>query len=61
MEGHPTEKSSSFCGRKTVEKRFILSFTYNDGLSTVKMQKKEEISLKDDDVPAFLEKKVKSA
>tara|TARA_B100001029_G_C14833649_1_gene324378 strand:- start:21 stop:515 length:495 start_codon:yes stop_codon:yes gene_type:complete len=59
MEGHPDEKSSSFCGRKTVEK-----FSYCPLHLMMVFQpkgKKEDVSLKDDEVPVFLEKKVKSA
>ena len=59
MEGHPNEKDASFCGRKTVEK-----FSYCPLHLMVVYQpkgKKEEISIKDDEVPKFLEKKVKSA
>tara|TARA_B100001121_G_C18370737_1_gene471525 strand:- start:52 stop:546 length:495 start_codon:yes stop_codon:yes gene_type:complete len=59
MEGHPNEKDASFCGRKTVEK-----FSYCPLHLMVVYQpkgKKEEISVKDDEVPNFLEKKVKSA
>ncbi len=63
MEGHPTDKDSTFCGRKTVEKRsycplhMMLVFQFRENAKG----KREEISLKEDDVPAFLEKKVKSA
>ena len=63
MEGHPTEKDSTFCGRKTVEKRsycplhMMLVFQFRENAKG----KREEVSLKEDDVPAFLEKKVKSA
>ena len=59
MEGHPNEKSSSFCGRKTVEK-----FSYCPLHLMIVYQpkgKKEDVSLKDNEVPAFIEKKVKSA
>ena len=59
MEGHPDEKSSSFCGRKTVEK-----FSYCPLHLMIVYQpkgKKDDVSLKDNEVPAFLEKKVKSA
>ncbi len=59
MEGHPNEKDASFCGRKTVEK-----FSYCPLHLMVVYQpkgKKEELSMKDDEVPNFLEKKVKSA
>ena len=58
MEGHPNEKDSSFCGRKNVEK-----FSYCPlHLMTVFQPrgKKEEI-LNDEDVPKFIEKKIKSA
>ena len=59
MEGHPNEKSSSFCGRKSVEK-----FSYCPLHLMIVYQpkgKKEDVALKDDEVPQFLEKKVKSA
>ena len=59
MEGHPDEKNSSFCGRKTVEK-----FSYCPLHLIVVFQpkgKKEDIVEKDDDVPQFIEKKIKSA
>ena len=59
MEGHPDEKDSSFCGRKTVEK-----FSYCPLHLMIVFQpkgKKEEVVDKDDEVPKFIEKKVKSA
>ena len=59
MEGHPDEKDSSFCGRKTIEK-----FSYCPLHLMVVFQpknKKEDIIDKDEDVPKFIEKKVKSA
>ena len=59
MEGHPNEASASFCGRKTVEK-----FSYCPLHLMIVFQpkgKKEEVVDKDDDVPKFIEKKVKSA
>ena len=59
MEGHPDQKDSSFCGRKTVEK-----FSYCPLHLMIVFQpkgKKEEVVDKDDDVPKFIEKKVKSA
>ena len=59
MEGHPDEKDSSFCGRKTIEK-----FSYCPLHLMVVFQpkgKKEEVVEKDDEVPKFIEKKVKSA
>ena len=58
MEGHPDEKSSSFCGRKTVEK-----FSYCPLHLIVVFQpkgKKEDLT-SEDEVPEFIEKKIKSA
>tara|TARA_S200000501_G_C20697968_1_gene688219 strand:- start:494 stop:991 length:498 start_codon:yes stop_codon:yes gene_type:complete len=59
MEGHPDEKESSFCGRKTIEK-----FSYCPLHLMIVFQpkgKKEDVVDKDEDVPKFIEKKVKSA
>ncbi len=59
MEGHPDEKDSSFCGRKTVEK-----FSYCPLHLMIVFQpkgKKDDIVDKEDEVPKFIEKKVKSA
>ena len=59
MEGHPDEKDSSFCGRKTIEK-----FSYCPLHLMIVFQpkgKKEDVVDKDEDVPKFIEKKVKSA
>ena len=59
MEGHPDEKGSSFCGRKTIEK-----FSYCPLHLMIVFQpkgKKEDIVDKDEEVPKFIEKKVKSA
>ena len=59
MEGHPDEPSSSFCGRKTVEK-----YSYCPLHLMIIFQpkgKKEDLTDKDDDVPKFIEKKIKSA
>ena len=59
MEGHPDEKDSSFCGRKTVEK-----FSYCPLHLMVVFQpkgKKDEVVDKDEEFPKFIEKKVKSA
>ena len=59
MEGHPDEKNSSFCGRKTVEK-----FSYCPLHLMVVFQpkgKKDDVVEKDDEVPKFIEKKIKSA
>ena len=63
MEGHPNEKNASFCGRKTIDKfsycPLHLMIVYQTR-ETVK-GKKEEDTLKENEVPDFLEKKVKSA
>tara|TARA_B100000123_G_C25732552_1_gene429936 strand:+ start:622 stop:1119 length:498 start_codon:yes stop_codon:yes gene_type:complete len=59
MEGNPDEKDSSFCGRKTVEK-----FSYCPLHLMIVFQpkgKKDEGSEKEEDVPKFIEKKIKSA
>ena len=59
MEGHPDEKGSSFCGRKNVEK-----FSYCPLHLMIVFQpkgKKEDVIDKEDDVPQFIEKKIKSA
>ena len=59
MEGHPDEKNSSFCGRKTVEK-----FSYCPLHLMVVFQpkgKKDDVVEKGDEVPQFIEKKIKSA
>ena len=59
MEGHPDHKDSSFCGRKTIEK-----FSYCPLHLMIVFQpkgKKDEVVDKNDEVPKFIEKKVKSA
>ncbi len=59
MEGHPNEKDSRFCGRKTVEK-----FSYCPLHLMIIFQpkgKKEDVSDKEFEVPKFIEKKIKSA
>tara|TARA_B100000674_G_scaffold333340_1_gene278367 strand:- start:234 stop:728 length:495 start_codon:yes stop_codon:yes gene_type:complete len=59
MEGNPNEKEASFCGRKNVEK-----FSYCPLHLMVVFQpkgKKEDIVDKDDEVPKFIEKKIKTA
>ncbi len=58
MEGHPNEKSASFCGRKNVEK-----FSYCPLHLIVVFQpksKKEDLT-DEDEIPQFIEKKIKSA
>ena len=59
MEGHPDEKDSSFCGRKTIEK-----FSYCPLHLMIVFQpkgKKDDDDDKNEAVPKFIEKKVKSA
>ncbi len=59
MEGNPNEESSSFCGRKNVEK-----FSYCPLHLMIVFQpkgKKEETIEKDEEMPKFIEKKIKSA
>ncbi len=59
MEGHPNEHNASFCGRKTVEK-----FSYCPLHLMIVFQpkcKKEDLTDKEDDIPQFIEKKIKSA
>ena len=59
MEGHPDEEKSSFCGRKNVEK-----FSYCPLHLMIVFQpkgKKEDVIEKEDEVPQFIEKKIKSA
>ena len=59
MEGNPNEKDASFCGRKNVEK-----FSYCPLHLMVVFQpkgKKEDAIDKDEEVPKFIEKKIKSA
>ena len=59
MEGHPDEKGSSFCGRKTIEK-FSYCPLHLMVVFTPKGKKDDAID-KDEEVPKFIEKKVKSA
>ena len=59
MDGHPDEKESSFCGRKTVDK-----YSYCPLHMLIVWQtrdKKEELLDKNDEVPNFIGKKIKSA
>ena len=59
MEGHPDEKDSSFWGRKTIEK-----FSYCPLHLMMVFQpkgKKDEVVEKDNEVPKYIEKKVKTA
>ena len=59
MEANPDEKNASFCGRKTVEK-----FSYCPLHLMIVFQpkgKKDDVVEKEDVVPQFIEKKIKSA
>ena len=59
MEGNPNEKDASFCGRKNVEK-----FSYCPLHLMVVFQpkgKKDDDIDKNEEVPKFIEKKIKSA
>jgi GcrA cell cycle regulator len=59
MEGHPDEKDATFCGRKNVEK-----FSYCPLHLMIVFQpkgKKDEVIDKEEEVPKFIEKKIKSA
>ena len=59
MEANPDEKNSSFCGRKTVDK-----FSYCPLHLMIVFQpkgKKDDVVDKEDEVPQFIEKKIKSA
>ena len=59
MEGNPNEKNARFCGRKNVEK-----FSYCPLHLMIVFQpkgKKEDVIDKDDEMPKFIEKKIKSA
>ena len=59
MEGHPDESGSSFCGRKTIDK-----FSYCALHLMIVFQpkgKKDDALDKEEEVPKFIEKKVKTA
>lgn len=59
MDGHPNEPNSSFCGRKTVDK-----FSYCPLHLMIIFQpknKKDEAIEKEEEVPKFIQKKIKSA
>ena len=58
MEGHPDESSSSFCGRKTVEK---FSYCPLHLIVVFQTKSKQEDLSEDEEVPEFIEKKIKSA
>ena len=59
MEGNPNEKDASFCGRKNVEK-----FSYCPLHLMIVFQpkgKKEDLAEKDEEMPRFIQKKIKTA
>ena len=58
-EGHPDVPGSYFCGRDTVDKYSYC--LYHMGLVWQPKGKKDDVVEKDDDVPQFIEKKIKSA
>tara|TARA_B100000575_G_scaffold73502_1_gene57175 strand:- start:1275 stop:1790 length:516 start_codon:yes stop_codon:yes gene_type:complete len=58
-EGHPDVPGSYFCGRDTVDKYSYC--LYHMGLVWQPKGKKDDIVDKEDEVPQFIEKKIKSA
>jgi GcrA cell cycle regulator len=58
MEGHPNEKSTSFCGRKNVEK---FSYCPLHLIVIFQPRGKTEDLTGEDEIPQFIEKKIKSA
>ena len=58
MEGHPNEHNASFCGRKTVEK---FSYCPLHLIVVFQTKSKQEDLSEDEEVPEFIEKKIKSA
>ena len=58
MEGHPDEEGSSFCGRKNVEK---FSYCPLHLMMIFQPKGKKDDVLEKDEVPKFIEKKIKSA
>ena len=58
MEGHPNESSSSFCGRKTIDK---FSYCPLHLIVVFQQKSKQEDLSEDEEVPEFIEKKIKSA
>ena len=58
MEGHPDDVDSSFCGRKNVDK-----FSYCPLHLMIVFQpkgKKDESTDKDEEMPKFIQKKIKT-
>ena len=58
MEGHPNEESASFCGRKTVEK---FSYCPLHLITVFQPKGKKEDMSNEDEIPRFIEKKIRSA
>ena len=58
MEGHPDEKNSCFCGRKVVEK---FSYCPLHLILIYQVKSKKDEVVDEDEVPKFIEKKIKSA
>ena len=58
MEGHPDSSESSFCGRKTVDK---MSYCPLHIIVVFQLRSKQEELSEDEEVPEFIEKKIKSA
>ena len=58
-EGHPDVPGSYFCGRDTVDKYSYC--LYHMGLVWQPKGRKDDVVEKDDEVPQFIEKKIKSA
>ena len=58
-EGHPDVPGSYFCGRDTVDKYSYC--LYHMGIVWQPKGKKEEVVDKEDEVPQFIENKIKSA
>ncbi len=58
MEGHPSDSTSSFCGRKTVEK---FSYCPLHLILVFQPKGKKEDLTDEEEVPQFIEKKIKSA
>ena len=58
MEGHPSDHDSSFCGRKTVEK---FSYCPLHLMLIYQVKSKKDDIDEEDEVPKFIEKKIKSA
>ena len=58
MDGHPSDHDSSFCGRKTVEK---FSYCPLHLMLIYQVKTKKEDIDEEDEVPKFIEKKIKSA